>query len=72
MQDIMDKELHAYISEILNLLCEEKVSTTNIIDSLVPNIGQIIIITNIVLVVKNKILIIENKFVQSVKLIYPH
>ena len=40
MQDIMDKELHAYISEILNLLCEEKVFTTNIIDSLVANIGS--------------------------------
>ena len=40
MQNIMNKELHAYISEILNLLCEEEVSTTNIINSLVANIGS--------------------------------
>ncbi|KAF0547920.1 hypothetical protein F8M41_000269 [Gigaspora margarita] len=32
MQEIVNKELHAYLAEILNLLSEEKSSSTNIID----------------------------------------
>ncbi|KAF0441058.1 hypothetical protein F8M41_004012 [Gigaspora margarita] len=33
MQEIVNKELHAYLAEILNLLSEERSSSTNIIDS---------------------------------------
>ncbi len=40
MQDVMNKELHIYLSETLDLLCEEKLSITNSIDSLIVNIGS--------------------------------
>ncbi|KAF0365666.1 hypothetical protein F8M41_013807 [Gigaspora margarita] len=33
MQEIVNKELHTYLAEILNLLSKEKSSSTNIIDS---------------------------------------
>ena len=35
MQDVIDKELHIYLSEILELLLEEKLASVNTIDSLV-------------------------------------
>ncbi|RIB22101.1 hypothetical protein C2G38_2296948 [Gigaspora rosea] len=37
MQEIVDKELHAYLAEILNLLSAERSSSTNIIDSFVAS-----------------------------------
>src|SRR6185312_7278821 len=37
MQEVIDKELHNYLSEILNSLNEEKLSTVNTIDSLIAN-----------------------------------
>ncbi|RIB25522.1 hypothetical protein C2G38_2165677 [Gigaspora rosea] len=40
MQEAIDQELNNYLAEILELLCEEKSSTTNAIDSLVANIGS--------------------------------
>ncbi len=38
MQNMMNKELYIYLSEILDLLCKEKLSITNNIDSLIANI----------------------------------
>ena len=35
MQEVIDKELYTYLSEILNLLSEEKLISTNTIDSLI-------------------------------------
>lgn len=35
MQEVIDKELHIYLSEILKLLCEEKLASVNTIDSLI-------------------------------------
>ncbi|KAF0527907.1 hypothetical protein F8M41_013364 [Gigaspora margarita] len=32
MQEIVNKELYAYLAKILNLLSEERLSSTNIID----------------------------------------
>ncbi|RIB22253.1 hypothetical protein C2G38_2174373 [Gigaspora rosea] len=40
MQEAIDQELNNYLAEILELLCKEKSSTTNAIDSLVANIGS--------------------------------
>ncbi|RIB26512.1 hypothetical protein C2G38_2163148 [Gigaspora rosea] len=38
MQEVLDKKLHIYLLEIINLLCQEKSSTTNKIDSLVDSL----------------------------------
>ncbi|CAG8695612.1 4558_t:CDS:1, partial [Scutellospora calospora] len=38
MQEVIDKELHLYLFEILGLFCEEKLIITNIINSLIYNI----------------------------------
>ncbi len=35
MQEAIDKELYNYLTNILNLLSEEKLSSTNAIDSLI-------------------------------------
>ena len=35
MQELIDKELYNYLNDILNLLSEEKLSSTNTIDSLI-------------------------------------
>ncbi|RHZ84150.1 hypothetical protein Glove_85g68 [Diversispora epigaea] len=43
--EVIDKELYNYLSDILNLLSEEKLSSTNTIDSLISSTG--INITNI-------------------------
>ncbi|CAG8571090.1 5002_t:CDS:2, partial [Scutellospora calospora] len=40
MQEVLDKELHDYLSEILNLLLEEKLSKINNIDVLANSIGS--------------------------------
>ena len=40
MQDVIDKELHSYLSEILDTLNEEKLSTINKVDSLITNAGS--------------------------------
>ena len=40
MQDVIDKELHSYLSEILDTLNEEKLSTINKVDSLITNTGS--------------------------------
>src|SRR6266540_746370 len=40
MQEVIDKELHIYLSEIFDLLCDEKSSAINNIDSIVNNIGS--------------------------------
>ena len=45
MQELINKELYNYLNDILNLLSEEKLSSTNTIDSLIPFIR--INITNI-------------------------
>jgi len=37
MQEVIDQELYTYLTEILELLCEEKLSATNEIDSLVAS-----------------------------------
>ena len=37
MQEAIDEELNIYISQILNLLSEEKLSPTNFIDSLIAS-----------------------------------
>ena len=37
MQEEIDKELYTYLSEILDLLCEEKNNSTNVIDTLIEN-----------------------------------
>ncbi|KAF0484108.1 hypothetical protein F8M41_023091 [Gigaspora margarita] len=37
MQEVIDEELHSYLAEVLKLLSEEKLSTTNTIDSLVAS-----------------------------------
>jgi ribosomal protein L37AE/L43A len=39
MQEALNKELYTYLSEILNLLSEEKSSSINTIDSLVTSAG---------------------------------
>ena len=39
MQEAINQELHIYLTEILELLCNEKSSTTNVIDSLIDNLG---------------------------------
>ena len=40
MQEVIDKGLHIYLSEILGLLCDEKSSAINNIDSIINNIGS--------------------------------
>jgi len=37
MQEVIDKELYIYLTEILDLLSEEKSSSTNVIDSLITS-----------------------------------
>ena len=37
MQEAIDEELNIYLSQILNLLSEEKLSPTNFIDSLIAS-----------------------------------
>ncbi|RIB30042.1 hypothetical protein C2G38_2027186 [Gigaspora rosea] len=39
MQKVVDDELYSYLTDILNLLSEEKLSSTNAIDSLIASIG---------------------------------
>ena len=40
MQEVIDKELYIYLSEILDLLYDEKLFTVNNINSIVNNIGS--------------------------------
>ena len=40
MQEVIDKELYTYLSEIIDLLREEKSSSINNIDSLIDNTGS--------------------------------
>ena len=39
MQEAINKELYNYLANILNLLSEEKLSSTNAIDSLITSTG---------------------------------
>ena len=40
MQEVIDKELYTYLSEIIELLCEEKLSAVNNINSFIDNTGS--------------------------------
>src|SRR6185312_686569 len=40
MQEVIDKELYTYLSEIIELLCEEKLSSVNNINSFIDNTGS--------------------------------
>ena len=40
MQEAINQELYIYLTEILELLCKEKLSMTNVIDSLIDNLGS--------------------------------
>ncbi len=42
MQEVIDKELHTYLSEILKLLHKEKLASINTIDSLIATMTNII------------------------------
>jgi len=37
MQDVIDKKLYTYVSEILTLLSDEKISATNTIESIITD-----------------------------------